>query len=104
MMNSLSGQPQISRESLVSWNDEATVVKWETAQKNVGVTTLTADDTRLQAIIDAGKAPGATAEQKKSAVEAKTSIERNTFALDLLKRSEERRVGKECRSRWSPYH
>ena len=24
--------------------------------------------------------------------------------LDLNKRSEERRVGKECRSRWSPYH
>ena len=24
--------------------------------------------------------------------------------LDLLTRSEERRVGKECRSRWSPYH
>ena len=23
---------------------------------------------------------------------------------DLTKRSEERRVGKECRSRWSPYH
>src|SRR2546422_11418124 len=23
---------------------------------------------------------------------------------DLRKRSEERRVGKECRSRWSPYH
>ena len=23
---------------------------------------------------------------------------------DLGKRSEERRVGKECRSRWSPYH
>ena len=22
----------------------------------------------------------------------------------LLDRSEERRVGKECRSRWSPYH
>ena len=22
----------------------------------------------------------------------------------LRKRSEERRVGKECRSRWSPYH
>src|SRR6201995_4260530 len=32
-----------------------------------------------------------------------------TSAMDLLKdfsgtRSEERRVGKECRSRWSPYH
>ena len=25
-------------------------------------------------------------------------------ALRLLCRSEERRVGKECRSRWSPYH
>ena len=25
-------------------------------------------------------------------------------ATDSGKRSEERRVGKECRSRWSPYH
>src|SRR3989454_12841132 len=25
-------------------------------------------------------------------------------ALTFSKRSEERRVGKECRSRWSPYH
>src|SRR5205807_9177352 len=25
-------------------------------------------------------------------------------SVDLLPRSEERRVGKECRSRWSPYH
>ena len=24
--------------------------------------------------------------------------------LDYVSRSEERRVGKECRSRWSPYH
>src|SRR5258708_23521512 len=24
--------------------------------------------------------------------------------VDLVVRSEERRVGKECRSRWSPYH
>jgi len=27
-----------------------------------------------------------------------------TSSLILLARSEERRVGKECRSRWSPYH
>ena len=26
------------------------------------------------------------------------------FQSILLERSEERRVGKECRSRWSPYH
>ena len=30
---------------------------------------------------------------------------RNTQPLDMVHyRSEERRVGKECRSRWSPYH
>ena len=30
----------------------------------------------------------------------------NSFAdlCDMQNRSEERRVGKECRSRWSPYH
>ena len=26
------------------------------------------------------------------------------FSSDSAERSEERRVGKECRSRWSPYH
>src|SRR3712207_5271810 len=26
------------------------------------------------------------------------------YDIDMVKRSEERRVGKECRSRWSPYH
>ena len=36
-------------------------------------------------------------------------IPQNNFAVTLeiegkLTRSEERRVGKECRSRWSPYH
>ena len=27
-----------------------------------------------------------------------------SMAYSMLNRSEERRVGKECRSRWSPYH
>ena len=30
--------------------------------------------------------------------------ERGTIFLPKKPRSEERRVGKECRSRWSPYH
>ena len=30
--------------------------------------------------------------------------ERVPSTNELAKRSEERRVGKECRSRWSPYH
>ena len=28
----------------------------------------------------------------------------NEQTADFISRSEERRVGKECRSRWSPYH
>ena len=33
-----------------------------------------------------------------------TLAESTTFKKYLGGRSEERRVGKECRSRWSPYH
>ena len=29
---------------------------------------------------------------------------RRNFEDSIAERSEERRVGKECRSRWSPYH
>ena len=34
--------------------------------------------------------------------EAKAAM--NKFKMEAASRSEERRVGKECRSRWSPYH
>ena len=34
----------------------------------------------------------------------KGNIEYNHFYMNMQPRSEERRVGKECRSRWSPYH
>src|SRR2546422_2161995 len=37
-------------------------------------------------------------------VDALRFIEEAAVALIGLARSEERRVGKECRSRWSPYH
>ena len=32
------------------------------------------------------------------------NIENGTDEVQFVLRSEERRVGKECRSRWSPYH
>ena len=38
-----------------------------------------------------------------AAVNMKDGIVR-LLKKDSLQRSEERRVGKECRSRWSPYH
>ena len=31
-------------------------------------------------------------------------VEKKGLLINMLCRSEERRVGKECRSRWSPYH
>ena len=30
--------------------------------------------------------------------------DKSPISADYIGRSEERRVGKECRSRWSPYH
>ena len=36
--------------------------------------------------------------------EDRESLQRELEALRRESRSEERRVGKECRSRWSPYH
>ena len=41
-------------------------------------------------------------EERRRSINAKRTFE-NLFKLDYI-RSEERRVGKECRSRWSPYH
>ena len=35
---------------------------------------------------------------------AETQLAQEKHKLERLERSEERRVGKECRSRWSPYH
>ena len=34
----------------------------------------------------------------------KDAADRNQIRVEIGSRSEERRVGKECRSRWSPYH
>ena len=34
----------------------------------------------------------------------KRTLDSDTMISESQERSEERRVGKECRSRWSPYH
>src|SRR2546422_4160445 len=36
--------------------------------------------------------------------ESSATVEYGDRRLESIERSEERRVGKECRSRWSPYH
>ena len=43
------------------------------------------------------------AEEKNNNIQAIS--EKRTYSVqEIADRSEERRVGKECRSRWSPYH
>ena len=39
-----------------------------------------------------------------SLLESSDGYEVYPYIEDIYERSEERRVGKECRSRWSPYH
>ena len=41
---------------------------------------------------------------KRHLLEVKSSRRKRRLSKDQRSRSEERRVGKECRSRWSPYH
>ena len=49
---------------------------------------------------------GTLGEKEKEEVENWISLseENRKIAKQICYRSEERRVGKECRSRWSPYH
>src|SRR3989449_2981756 len=69
------------------------------AQSGVGIAELLADVRRHRAALEAA---GALAARRR----ARRREELKTLLLDEVrqKRSEERRVGKECRSRWSPYH
>ena len=41
---------------------------------------------------------------QKRDLETKDTKAQGSATLQYTERSEERRVGKECRSRWSPYH
>ena len=60
----------------------------------------TAQDAAMDAPLDASKLPPASSQ---TGVTYDKDI-KAIFDKSCIKRSEERRVGKECRSRWSPYH
>ena len=58
-------------------------------------------------ILEIGPGEGVLSEKILPQVKEMLAIEIDPLLVDHLnkqKRSEERRVGKECRSRWSPYH
>src|ERR1041384_2111544 len=54
--------------------------------------------------LDYGKAKAAYDEEDKKLQDDPKYQELSKKLSDIQTRSEERRVGKECRSRWSPYH
>ena len=75
------------------------------------ITVLIADDQPLirQAVGDiltdqSGIAVVGHAVDGTEAVSRTAELRPDVVLMDIRMRSEERRVGKECRSRWSPYH
>src|SRR3712207_9499871 len=69
-------------------------------------TQITKDDTFVQSLIDEGRITEEEAHthpQRSLLLRAITGQDVEP-SLTVRERSEERRVGKECRSRWSPYH
>ena len=66
---------------------------------NIKAALAAGDIKKAQEICD--KQRGSVANVVTSTLRKYEEMEKNT---SLPKRSEERRVGKECRSRWSPYH
>ena len=50
--------------------------------------------------LKAGRKSSVSNKDKKKAISTVRKVSKNSWRW----RSEERRVGKECRSRWSPYH
>ena len=60
-----------------------------------------AESNKLTKMLEGGLVVKLNLDKKMKSSEIKTIIEKASL---LISRSEERRVGKECRSRWSPYH
>src|SRR2546425_6751475 len=59
--------------------------------------------TRLPNVIATPHVAGSTAEAQEE-VGTQVAVQIKDYLAEGIIRSEERRVGKECRSRWSPYH
>ena len=72
----------------------------ESSEKDGALTTAFATTPRMSSYL----LVFVVGELHKKTAYTKSGVEVNIWATPALTRSEERRVGKECRSRWSPYH
>ena len=81
-------------------NFDDLIAKVSTCGKQRLAVAAAEDDAVLEAVNEAHKRGIADA----ILVGDEAAIRKIAAELDIDLRSEERRVGKECRSRWSPYH
>ena len=59
----------------------------------------------LETVLKYGARPAEPGEfTKRAFLNGRIDLSQAESVIDVINRSEERRVGKECRSRWSPYH
>src|SRR3712207_9503354 len=91
------GLPTVSRRMM---NRPRVAVDWN-ARGRDGLVRVGAEDVHPYGVGSRVLAFDPTDETSASAVVVHIDADRG---LAFLARSEERRVGKECRSRWSPYH
>ena len=104
----IAGAPVIARAAMEDkvrksiFGEDSDVSRYGTPA--IGKLTAAADKFKNSVIEgDASKASEAVLDVVPTGTQIKRTIQGATALKDLT-RSEERRVGKECRSRWSPYH
>src|SRR5687767_8810731 len=88
--------------------DSARVAAADAARATADTARLAAEkaaaDAEAARVAAAAQADGAARNARIAAAAQAAGAARNAAAQSEQERSEERRVGKECRSRWSPYH
>ena len=75
-----------------------------THQKDVSLKTFWRDNEHFADLFNATVFNGKQVLKPDKLTEMDTDVSATIHSKSYNERSEERRVGKECRSRWSPYH
>src|SRR2546430_17453382 len=95
-------RPSVDASTLIDWGVASSALPGQAQSGDLRLVKPVATGVLL-AVVDG---LGHGAEAATAARTAVTTLDEHASesVLALLQRSEERRVGKECRSRWSPYH